>query len=341
MRWRRNWSARPPRPKVRRLPADEQQQLLAKMTKEIARSPVLSAFGVRVRFLRGRFYVERLTPSGVEAWGRITPLKDDLLLEVERRSWSEVARGAAQKLIKLIAGDTKGTFHGLGSLDHALRKAGQGLTRLPMKVKDNKFLYSDTGEGCTVQEALFHYFGLPVEVIAEPALWYSYHRTPRSWNAQGSDTSAGPVHRHEPVGIIRRHLPVCRSETAHGEPTRSGPARAGHRHGGSLAGETQVEGVVLNGSHQQETGVPVPQGQEAAWRPAPTGGGGLRPGSQGREERGGVGPFRPRPAPRRLRCGAELHVVLCRGRVAVPGVRPVLPRSSAPPRTSTCRAVRP
>jgi len=25
---------------------------------------------------------------------------------------------------------------------------------------------------------LFHYFGLPVEVIAEPALWYSYHRTP-------------------------------------------------------------------------------------------------------------------------------------------------------------------
>jgi hypothetical protein len=178
MRWRRNWSERPPRPKVRRLPADEQQQLLTKMGREIARSPVLSGFGIRVRFLRGRFYVERSTPAGVEAWGRITPLADDLLLEVERRSWNEVARGAAQKLIKVIAGDARGTFHGLGSLDHSLRKAGQGLTRLPMKLEDKQFLYTDSGEGCTVQEALFHFFGLPIEVIVEPAVWYSYHRTP-------------------------------------------------------------------------------------------------------------------------------------------------------------------
>jgi hypothetical protein len=111
--------------------------------------------------------------------GRITPLADELLLEVERRSWNEIARGSAQKLIKAVANDTKGTFHGLGSLDHSLRKAGQGLTRLPMTVKDNKFVYSGTDEGCTVQEAMFHFFGLPIEVIAQPALWYSYHRTPR------------------------------------------------------------------------------------------------------------------------------------------------------------------
>jgi hypothetical protein len=179
MRWRRNWSARPPRPKVRRLSADEQKKLLAQMAKEIARSPVLSGFGIRVRFLRGRFYVERPTPSGVETWGRITPLADDLLLEVERRSWSEVARGSAQKLIKVIAGDARGTFHGLGSLDNSLRKAGQGLTRLLMKLEGNKFIYTDTGEGCTVQEALFHFFSLPIQVIAQPVLWYSYHRTPR------------------------------------------------------------------------------------------------------------------------------------------------------------------
>src|SRR5919202_5143446 len=101
MRWRRNWSARPPRPKVRPLAADEREQLLVKMTREVARSPLLSAFGVRVRSLRGRYYVERPTPSGVEAWGRITPVAEDLLLEVERHSgsWSEVARGSPQKLI--------------------------------------------------------------------------------------------------------------------------------------------------------------------------------------------------------------------------------------------------
>ena len=178
MRWRQNGSEKQPRPKVRRLSADEQQQLLAKMTKELARSPVLSGFGVQVRFLRGRFYVERPTQEGVVAWGRITPVEDDLLLEVEHRSWNEVARGSAQKLINTIAGDTRGTFHGLGSLDKSLRKAGQGLTRLPMKMMAKKFVYSETGEGCTIQEALFHYFGLPFEVIAQPALWYSYHRTP-------------------------------------------------------------------------------------------------------------------------------------------------------------------
>ncbi len=46
-------------------------------------------------------------------------------------------------------------------------------------MKDNTFIYSETNESCTVQEALVHFFGLPIEVIAQPALWYSYHRTPR------------------------------------------------------------------------------------------------------------------------------------------------------------------
>jgi hypothetical protein len=51
----------------------------------------------------------------------MTPLagSNDLLLEQERRkgSWSEVARGSARKLIKIISGDTRGTFHGLGALE--------------------------------------------------------------------------------------------------------------------------------------------------------------------------------------------------------------------------------
>ena len=45
--------------------------------------------------------------------------------------------------------------------------------------EENALTYADTGEGCTVQEALFHYFGLPIEVVAEPSGWYSYHRKPR------------------------------------------------------------------------------------------------------------------------------------------------------------------
>ncbi len=178
MRWRRDWSERPTRPKVRRLAADEQEQLLTEMTREIARSPILSGFGLRVRFLRGRFYLERLTSEGTKVWGRITPVEDDLLLEVEHRSWNKVATGSARKLIKTIAGDSRGTFHGLGSLDSSLRKAGQGLTRLPMTWKDNTFVSTDSEQTCSVQEVLFHFFGLPIEIIAQPAVWYSYHRTP-------------------------------------------------------------------------------------------------------------------------------------------------------------------
>ena len=157
------------------------------MTKEIASSPVLTGLGLQVRSQRGRFYLERPLgeedSAGVEAWGRITPLagSNDLLLEHEHRqgSWSEIARGSVGKLIRAIAGDTEGTFHGLGSLDKALRKAGKGLERLPVKRSGKTgFGYVGSGEKCSVQEALFHYFGLPLHVLVEPSEWYAYHRKP-------------------------------------------------------------------------------------------------------------------------------------------------------------------
>jgi hypothetical protein len=188
MRWRRQqWPEREPRPEVRTLSDEEKKKLLAGMTKEVAASPVLVGLGLQVRSQRGRFYLERSLgegdDAGVEAWGRITPLADsnDLLLEQERRkgSWTEIARGSAKKLIKTVASDTKGTFHGLGALDKVLRRAGKGLERLPVKQEGNtKFVYADTGEQCSAQEALYHYFGLPLHVLTEPSEWYSYHRKP-------------------------------------------------------------------------------------------------------------------------------------------------------------------
>ena len=190
MGWGQRWPEREPRPKARRLTETEQQAILATLRKGITASPVLSAFGVEARANRGRFYIERQRQEEdaepyTEVWGRITPLagvKKELLLEKEYRegSWSEVAKGAAGKLIKVIASDTKGTFHGLGALDKNLRKLSEGQERLPVTHQGKgKFVYADTGEKCTVQEALFHYFGLPLEVAAEPAVWYGYHRTPK------------------------------------------------------------------------------------------------------------------------------------------------------------------
>lgn len=189
MRWRRSWPEKPPRPKLRRLADDEQKNLLAQMTEEIPRSPVLSAFGIQVELRRGRFYVERPGPEGVTVWGRITPLKDILLLEVQHRSWKEVAKGSARKIIQTIANDTQGTFHGLGSLEKSLRKAGNGLSRQKVKSKGKAtFTYSEGVESCGVQEALFHFFGLPIEIIAEPTLWYSYRRKPQFVEYSGDHT---------------------------------------------------------------------------------------------------------------------------------------------------------
>ena len=186
MRWRRQrWTERQPRPKARTLSDEEKKKLLAGMIKEIALSPVLTGLGLQVRSQRGRFYLERPLgeedSSGVEAWGRITPLADSngLLLEQEHRrgSWSEFARGSVGKLIRAVAGDTRGTFHGLGSLDSALRRAGKDLERLPVKrAGKTQFVYVEGGQTCSVQEALFHDFGLPLVVLIEPSEWYAYHR---------------------------------------------------------------------------------------------------------------------------------------------------------------------
>jgi hypothetical protein len=195
MGWGQRWPERIPRPKARSLTEAERADTLRTLEKGIARSPVLSAFGIQARVQRGRFYIERQRQDEdsepyTEVIGRITPLaraKKELLLESQRRngSWFEVTRGSAGKLIKLIASDTKGTFHGLGSLEKSLRKLSGGQERLSVtRQGKDTFVYTDTGEGCSQQEALFHYFGLPIEVVAEPSGWYSYHRRP--WIVEAS-----------------------------------------------------------------------------------------------------------------------------------------------------------
>ncbi|NUM36414.1 MAG: hypothetical protein HUU50_17880 [Candidatus Brocadiae bacterium] len=104
-----------------------------------------------------------------------------MLLEVEKsqNNWYEIKRGTAEEIIEIIANDTKGTFHGLGALDKSLRKR-RGVKRLNVEMQKNfQFVYAKTGKVCTAQEALFHFFNVPIDVIAEPSDWYVYHRKPR------------------------------------------------------------------------------------------------------------------------------------------------------------------
>lgn len=173
------------RPKVKKLSKEELADALAAMKRAIDRSPVLSALQIEAHARRGRFYLEQHVEEDGRRFrgilGRISHIvRVGPLLEVPGRSensWSEVAKGSIQKLMKIVASDKRGRFHGLGSLNEALRKAG-GTDRLPVKRDGVKFSYDDSGERCTVQEALYHYFDVPIDVIAEPRQWYIYQRQP-------------------------------------------------------------------------------------------------------------------------------------------------------------------
>lgn len=168
-RWRRDWPEYVPRPKAARLSAERKEHLLASLVTERDRSPVLTGLGVEVRARRGRFF----------QLGRITPLagtkRTTLLLEVEYRSWKEIERGGCAKVMKAVAGDRKGRFHGLGALDTVLRE--RGTERQVLASNRESWHYPD-GTEAGVQEVLYHHFGLPLDVIAEPSGWYELHRTP-------------------------------------------------------------------------------------------------------------------------------------------------------------------
>ena len=184
MRRRGDWPERVPRPKVRKLTKEEKDSLLKSMTNSINNSPVLTALDYRIRYLRGRFYYERVYSSeAIATIARVTPLttNKDLLLEVEsgQNSWSTIVKGSVRKVTNAISGDKKGTFHGLGLLDKSIRLAKKSkLEKLPVKRKLLTFHYKDSEETCSTQEVLYHYFDLPITVIAQPRGWYAYHRSP-------------------------------------------------------------------------------------------------------------------------------------------------------------------
>lgn len=191
MGWGRQWPERDPRPEVQKLSDDQKNKILSVLTKGIEESPVLTALFFRARLLRGRFYIETIWQDekdqlDTQVVGRMTPLtgaKLSLLLETERskNNWHEIARGSAETLIKTITDDRKGTFHGLGVLDKSIKQARKkGLDRLEIvRKEDLHFVYAETGIECSAQETLFHYFGVPIEVVAEPTEWYAYNRKPK------------------------------------------------------------------------------------------------------------------------------------------------------------------
>ena len=155
MRWhRQSWPERTPRPKVAKLPPESLQQLHARVTKFVKESVILSELLDNVQLARGCLYLWR-QPDDLMA--RITPLGPRLLLleSPYGNSWTEHKRGSLATVLRVLERDTRGTFHGLGSLVARPRR----------------------GERST-QVILHQDLKIPVHVLAEPRFWYSMHRRP-------------------------------------------------------------------------------------------------------------------------------------------------------------------
>ena len=187
MRFRKDWPEKQLRPKVRKLSEEERVKIFSILENKIEISPVLKALNYRIRSSRGRYYYEKIhSDSDVEIVGRVTPLatpKDFLLLEVEldNGKWKTITEGKIGKISSAVSGDKKGTFHGLGVLDKSISLTKhEGLKSVEITRKENMtFFYNDSTKECSAQEVLYHHFGVPIIVIAEPRDWYFYHRTPR------------------------------------------------------------------------------------------------------------------------------------------------------------------
>jgi len=136
--------------------------LQARASELVKGSLVLRPLLADILLARGRLYLRR-EPDDIMA--RITPLDSEvMLLESPRGSnWTEHKRGPLATVLKVVEGDTAGTFHGLGCLVSA-QSPGNPAPQL----------------------ILFRDFGIPVEVLAEPRDWYSRHRQPEIVEASDS-----------------------------------------------------------------------------------------------------------------------------------------------------------
>ena len=176
------------RPSVHKLSQEQAAPILKGLTSAIQKSMVLMELHHAMRFARGRFYLERTPDYHVrmekEVVARITPLSDPsgvLLLESGRgHRWYTIKQGKPVTISRTLTQQGAEIFYGLGALDAKLREDLKLNFKNHREIDrdNNEFRYRETGEVCSVQEALYYYFGLLVDVIAEPSDWYAYRRHP-------------------------------------------------------------------------------------------------------------------------------------------------------------------
>jgi hypothetical protein len=192
VKWRNSgWSERVPRPKVAKLPKEQQQRLHTRAVKFIKESIILHKLVGNVQLARGRLYLWR-GPENLMA--RITPLSPRLMLleAPHRNSWTEHKRGQLATVLRFVETDTKGTFHGLGSLVTKKSRAR-----------------------ASAQVILHRDLKIPVRVLSEPRYWYSMHREPVIAEVDGTKKRA--LVRFVALGMSGAFHGTCLYALRHGE----------------------------------------------------------------------------------------------------------------------------
>lgn len=179
------WPERVPRPRAAKLSKEELQRLQARAQKLVDESIILRELIDEVQLARGRLYLWR-DRAGADLMARVTPLGlRSMLLETPHgNSWTEHKGGQLATVLKYAEGDTRGTFHGLGSL-----------------------IAEKGGAKPSAQRALHLDLGIPIPVLAEPRYWYSMHRKP--WIDEVSNAKDRALVRFVACGISGSFHGTC------------------------------------------------------------------------------------------------------------------------------------
>ncbi|MEZ6087050.1 MAG: hypothetical protein R3C05_03250 [Pirellulaceae bacterium] len=158
----------------------ERSQAERRIYGAIASSPVLRELEIGYERDGNTFYLIRKGEPDRSPLARIRPSAkgSSFVLEAPTdEGWDFFGQGTPNRVIKLFCNDTLGTFHGLGSIDQTLRDIPFEKLRVD-RFSDRQFCFHETKKPCSVQETLYFYFGIPLEIVMQPEELYRRHGRP-------------------------------------------------------------------------------------------------------------------------------------------------------------------
>ncbi|QDV69852.1 hypothetical protein Poly24_35700 [Rosistilla carotiformis] len=170
----------PEKVKSRNITNAQRIAAVRRIQESIALSPLMTELAIEVTTRGGHIYLEYDDAGTTATMARITPMQESpaYALESETDSgWVLYGQGTPSRIMKLLCNDTLGTFHALGGIDQTLRN-GRGAVPEIVQISTRTFAYQSTNAPCTLQEALYFYYGIPLVIVMAPREYYRLHAEP-------------------------------------------------------------------------------------------------------------------------------------------------------------------